>query len=259
MPKFVDIAISVGLILLIGAVLTQDAEWVVEGLAALAVGIIWDFAHDRKLSGADVVRRWRPAPRTLVFLGYLLVAFAAATAWGIYRGIIPSELVVIMLVFVVVAPVLAAPYLFFYRRALVRSKAAESWPQTTGRVENSFMEDKVSDWPAPIVVYTYSVGDRAYRGTRVLFGGTGAMNPTAAGQVLAAFPAGAEVPVFFNPERPGQSVLLRVAAGADKRLLWGAGVSAGAALAGATFMALIVVLGLVDAALTAIVGHRVLP
>lgn len=258
MRRFVDIAIGIGIILLAGAALFQDAEWVIEGLVALAAGIIWDFAHDRKLSGREAVDRWRPSQRTLRIIGILLAVFAAVTTWGVYAGNIPSEIVVIMLVFVVIAPVLAAPYLYFYRRAAVRSKAAESWSQTTGRVENSFMQE-VTEWPAPIVIYTYSVGDRAYRRSRVLFGGTGMMNPTAAEQVLASFPTGAEVPVFFDPKRPGQSVLLRVAAGADKRLLWAAGISAGAALAAAAFMALIIVLGLVDTALTAIVGHRVLP
>jgi len=258
MTKFVEIALAIGVILLCGAVLTQDFEAVVGGLVALAVAFIWDFAHERRLTGADAVKRWRPSQRTLRLLAGLLIAFSAATAWGVYRGIIPSEMVVIMLAFVVAAPILAAPYLFFYRRAVVRSDGARDWPQVIGRVETSFMEDKVSDWAAPIVIYTYSVDGHPYRGSRVRFGGTAAMNPNLAEQILASFPVGAEVPVFFNPEQPGQSTLLPQA-GPNKGLLWIAGLNAGAALAAALFMALIVVLGLVDAALTAIVGHRVLP
>lgn len=258
MPKFVDIALSIGVIILFGAIVTQDFEWVAEGLAALAIGVIWDFAHERRLTGSDVVKRWRPSRRTLRLLALILIAFSVATAWGVYREIIPSGMVEVMLGFVVAAPILAAPYLFFYRRALVKSQAAEAWPQTIGRVETSFMEDNVSDWAAPIVIYTYSVNERTYRGTRVRFGGTGGMHPNLAEQILAAFPVGADVPVYFNPERPNQSTLLPQA-GPNKGLLWGAGLSAGAALAGAAFMALLMILGFVDAALTAIVGHRVLP
>jgi hypothetical protein len=45
----------------------------------------------------------------------------------------------------------------------------------------------------------------------------------------------------------------------NKGLLWIAGLLAAVPLLGAGMMALFVLVGLIDAALTAMVGHRVLP
>jgi hypothetical protein len=250
--------ILLAIALLAWGIWAEHFEAVLSSVLVAGIGILWEAIRARRLSGADVVKRWRPSRGTLRRFAYLLGAFAALTAWGVYRKIIPGELVVVMLAFAAAGPVLASPVLFAYWRALANSRAAEGWPQATGQIVNSFMQS-VSAWPAPIVIYTYNVGSRRYRRGRVRFGGTGAMNPAAAEQILASCPIGAEVPVFYNPKRPGQAVLLPGQHGPNKSLLWVAGLLAGVPLLGAVMMALFILLGLVDAALTAIIGHRVLP
>jgi len=258
MRKFAAIALTLGLVVLVWGVWRQDYEEMASGLASIAVGMAWDFAHDRRLTGADFLNRWRPSTNKLRLFGYGLAAFAVVTAWGVWRDIIPAGLVFVMLALVVAGPVLSAPFLFFHRRAAMKAKAAEAWPHVIGQIVTSFMTE-AGEWPAPIIVYSYMVEGRRHRSSRVRFGGTGGMNPAAAEQVLASYPVGAEVPVFYNPKRPRQSVLMRGQAGANKSLLWGAGCMAAVPLIGAAVLGLLVLLGLIDAALTSIVGHRVLP
>jgi hypothetical protein len=254
-----EIVGAVGILLIGGGLVMGDWEYALSGLVTLAVGVVWEVVRKRRIGGDEFVARWRPSHRTLRLLAGLVVVFAVATAWGVYAAIIPAELVGVLLAFAAAAPILAAPFLFFYWRALARARAAAAWPDTVGRIESSYLEEVVSPWPAPIIVYSYAVGGRRYKRSRVRFGGTGAMNPADAEQLLADCPAGAEVPVFYNPKRPGQSCLLPGGGGPNKGLLWGAGLMAGTALLGTAAIALMILLGLVDAALTAIVGHRVLP
>lgn len=249
--------LPLGLVLL--AIWTGHVEAALYALISLAAGIVWELFRARKTGGADLAKGLRLSRRKIRVLAYVLATFAAATTLGVYLGAVPSELVLVMLALVAAGPILAFPYLVFYWAALARSKSAESWPHTKGKVETSYMEEVVSVWPAPIVIYTYAVDERSYRSTRVRFGGTGAMNPVAAEQLLSRYPTGAQVDVFYDPKRPGQSVLIPEQDAPGRNLLWGAGLSAGAAFLGAGMTAFIVLLGLVDAVLTAVVGHRVLP
>ena len=258
MRKFVESAISIGIIIVIWGVWRQNYEEVAAGLLGIALGLAWDVAHERRLTGAQLLDRWVPSAGKLRILGYALAAFAVLTAWGVWQGRVPAAMVAVMLGLVVAAPVLAAPFVWFHRRSAAKAKAAEGWPQVMGQVETSFMS-QVAAWPAPIVTYRYEVDGRRYHRSRVRFGGTGGMNPTDAEQLLAGYPKGAEVPVYYDPQRPGRSVLLHGEAAANKGLMWGAGCMAAAPLLGAAVVALFVLLGLIDAALTAIVGHRVLP
>jgi hypothetical protein len=248
-----------GLALIAWGIWADHFEAAVTGVITQAIGIVWDLAHARQASGADVVKRLRLSRGKIRVLGWLLAVFAALTALGVVLGVIPFELVLVMLAFAAAAPILAFPYLFFYRRALARTKAAESWPTTRGKVGNSFMEQTASAWPAPIVIYNYEVDGRTHHSSRVRFGGTSLMNPVAAEELLARYPSGAEIDVYYDPKRPGQSVLDPKQDAPPRNLLWGAGLTAAAPLLGAVVMALFVILGLIDAVLTAAFGHRVLP
>ena len=97
--------------------------------------------------------------------------------------------------------------IFFMRR---RMAAVSQWPSTLGTVNASYLERRSSSSDSgstnyPVVQYSYQVGGQAYQGTKLApgpeVGGTGA------GKVVARYPAGAQVMVFYNPENPSDAVL----------------------------------------------------
>ena len=109
--------------------------------------------------------------------------------------------------FFLVLHVIFLGIIFFMRR---RMAAVSQWPSTMGTVHASCLERRRSSNNGgstnyPVVQYSYQVGGQAYPGTRLApgpeVGGTGA------GKVVARYPAGAQVMVFYNPENPSDAVL----------------------------------------------------
>jgi hypothetical protein len=96
--------------------------------------------------------------------------------------------------------------IFFMRR---RMATVSQWPSTMGTVNNSYLERRHSSEGGstdyPVVEYSYQVGGKAYQGMKIApgpdVGGTGA------GKVVARYPAGAQVMVFYNPQNPSDAVL----------------------------------------------------
>ena len=100
--------------------------------------------------------------------------------------------------------------IFFMRR---RVATVSQWPSTMGTVNASYLERRSSSEGGstnyPVVQYSYQIGGRTYQGSKLApgpeVGGTGA------GKVVARYPAGAQVMVFYNPESPSDAVLERKA------------------------------------------------
>jgi hypothetical protein len=96
--------------------------------------------------------------------------------------------------------------IFFMRR---RMATVSQWPSTMGAVNSSYLERRSSSEGGstnyPVVQYSYQVGGQAYQGMKIApgpeVGGTGA------GKVVARYPAGAQVMVFYNPQNPSDAVL----------------------------------------------------
>ena len=96
--------------------------------------------------------------------------------------------------------------IFFMRR---RMAAVRQWPSTMGAVNASYLERRSSSESGytnyPVVQYSYQIGGQAYKGAKIApgpeVGGTGA------GKVVARYPAGAQVMVFYNPQSPSDAVL----------------------------------------------------
>ncbi len=95
--------------------------------------------------------------------------------------------------------------IFFMRR---RIAAVRQWPSTMGTINASYLERRSSSEGStnyPVVQYSYQVGGQAYQGLKIApgpeVGGTGA------GKVVARYPAGAQVMVFYNPQSPSDAVL----------------------------------------------------
>jgi hypothetical protein len=86
-----------------------------------------------------------------------------------------------------------------------RAKASLTWPSVPGVVVFSGMIfDKQStdgNSPTPVVTYSYAVYGRQFQSSRVRF------NPVKSKKILAQYPRGNAVQVFFDPQKPAMSVL----------------------------------------------------
>jgi hypothetical protein len=113
-----------------------------------------------------------------------------------------------------------------------RQKAGESqrWPNTGGqiteaRVTRSMHTDSDGDTSysyEPHVRYTYQVGGREYFGEKITFGFKQTYSSESkALNVLARFPLGGQVNVFYNPANPEDAVLERTAGGSNISLVIG--------------------------------------
>jgi hypothetical protein len=98
--------------------------------------------------------------------------------------------------------------IFFMRRKMA---SVSQWPSTMGTVNNSHLERRHSSDDGstnyPVVQYSYQVQGQVYQGSKLApgpeVGGSGA------GKVVARYPAGAQVMVFYNPQNPSEAVLER--------------------------------------------------
>ena len=122
-----------------------------------------------------------------------------------------SLLTIGIIVFVLI--ILNAVFLgiiFFMRR---RMATVSQWPSTMGTVNSSYLERRSSSEGGstnyPVVQYSFQVGGKAFQNSKLApgpeVGGTGA------GKVVARYPVGAQVMVFYNPENPSDAVLERKA------------------------------------------------
>ena len=99
--------------------------------------------------------------------------------------------------------------IFFMRR---RMATVSQWSSTMGTVNTSYLErrhssDGSTDYP--VVQYSYQVSGQRYQSTKLAPGPEVA--GTGAGKVIARYPAGAQVMVFYNPQNPAEAVLERKA------------------------------------------------
>jgi hypothetical protein len=98
--------------------------------------------------------------------------------------------------------------IFFTRRKV--SQAA-SWPSTLGTVILSTIQmrsdSEGGSTAYPVVHYSYQVMGQAYQGRKVMpgpdIGGSGAR------KVVERYPEGAQVMVYYNPQKPSDALLER--------------------------------------------------
>jgi hypothetical protein len=101
-------------------------------------------------------------------------------------------------------------------RNIVRGAASRRWPQAQGRILRSFVlvhkHDDGGESFVPQIEFEYLVEGRTHRGMRLQYGRIGSGSRRRAERVLAPFPAGASVRVFFDPRKPADAVLVPGAA-----------------------------------------------
>lgn len=113
-------------------------------------------------------------------------------------GIIGCVFVILNVVFLAI--------IFFTQRKM---NAVQSWASTMGTVLASYLERRRSGDSGsvnyPVVQYSYQVGGQAYQGAKIAPGMT--VGGTGAGRVIAKYPEGAQVMVFYDPNNPSDAVL----------------------------------------------------
>lgn len=100
--------------------------------------------------------------------------------------------------------------IFFMRR---RMATVSQWPSTMGTVIASYLERRSSSEGGstnyPVVQYSYQVNGQMFQSAKLAPGPE--MGGTGAGKVVARYPAGAQVMVFYDPQKPSEAVLERKA------------------------------------------------
>jgi len=110
------------------------------------------------------------------------------------------------LVFVAVGGVIG----FFGVRTFQNAQASQEWPSVRGQVTQSQVGTHDSDGTTMYsanVVYEYTVGDRSYVNDRIHFGEGSSSNPRPAHNMVAEYPVGASVDVYYSPDDPLNAVL----------------------------------------------------
>lgn len=89
--------------------------------------------------------------------------------------------------------------------------ASMSWPSAEGQVKVSRIDRTISTSPGPVLVYSYQVGDRRYRSSRIQFKSLEAQSSSEAAvqALLDQYPVGSRVEVYFDPAKPSRAVLRR--------------------------------------------------
>src|SRR5438552_1499590 len=102
--------------------------------------------------------------------------------------------------------------LIFAAINIIRALQAQNWPTAPGVVISSYMgssrsSDSGTSYRA-VVQYQYQVADRAYTGDRLAFGSRNMYGGYGGAQrTLQRYPAGTQLQVRYDPNKPQNSVL----------------------------------------------------
>jgi hypothetical protein len=109
-----------------------------------------------------------------------------------------------------------------------RAKAAQAWPTIPGAVLASRVdihtttdsEGHTSTTYRPMVDYQYSIMGQEYRASRIAFGAN-TFNRKKSDSIIAKYPAGQQVMVHYNPDKPEDAVLEAEVQGGTASLIIG--------------------------------------
>lgn len=95
---------------------------------------------------------------------------------------------------------------------IVSAEKSRTWPSTPGTVTRSWTSERYSriGWGinyTPHISYTYGVGERVYKGDRILFGIPGWKSKKTSLEWVDTHRAGETVTVYYDPAEPVNSVL----------------------------------------------------
>lgn len=158
-----------------------------------------------------------PQTAIAVFVGFIIGVPILATVLGFFgidwRSFLPWGSSENWYIAAIVSPMLLL-FVVALVTKLWEGRRASKWAQTTGRILKSGVEARHHQFNGeaetvknvPAVEYEFSVGGKTYRGARIAIAGLGGgdIEP-----VLARYPAGKSVTVFYNPGDPNECVLER--------------------------------------------------
>lgn len=114
-----------------------------------------------------------------------------------------------------------------YVRSQKKSETCQKWALTPGTVVSSSIHQSTTisqdDPPTytPQIRYVYYVMGELYQGSRVFIGPIPSRRRSQAEQIVARYPAGATVTVYYDPNKPADAVLERSAPGNTAVLILG--------------------------------------
>ena len=100
------------------------------------------------------------------------------------------------------------------------ARAMQRWPQVEGTIRRSEVEeyydhsgdDHGQTLYRPAITYDFVVGDRHYRGERIEVAVTGTSFRSHAESIIARYPSGKRVVVYYDPANPRECLLERASA-----------------------------------------------
>jgi hypothetical protein len=92
----------------------------------------------------------------------------------------------------------------------VAANAVKDWPSVPGKVTSSrvsYDSSSSENGAVPFVTYTYEVQGKTYKENRISPGILTVAGETSAEKVVALYPKGKEVSVYYNPKNPAEAYL----------------------------------------------------
>jgi hypothetical protein len=115
-----------------------------------------------------------------------------------------------------IALLAALAFVALHIRRRQTAHRAASWPSAAGLVTQSHTARRwglgngiwiAGLWYVPEISYRYKVGGRAYKGRKITLADRGYPKLDAAREVIARYPEGASVPVYYDPAKPRRAFL----------------------------------------------------
>jgi hypothetical protein len=97
-------------------------------------------------------------------------------------------------------------------QARAKHQASLAWQMTTGKITKSRVEVSGGETTSvsPRIAYEYEVYGKSYQGEQIRAGGLWVSGPTrSAYDIVDAYPVGATVTVYYDPNKPEDSALER--------------------------------------------------
>jgi hypothetical protein len=111
------------------------------------------------------------------------------------------------------------------QRSAAKQKASLTWPTCDGQVTRANIEsgrDNEGRWTySAHIAYAYAVNGQNHNANRVAWGGRASSgNVREAEAMIARYPVGSAVKVYYNPGKPGEAVLDPASKGGVRLLLF---------------------------------------